>query len=97
MVEGRPKRACADGIDYAGTDQVPGWTVREETLLKNFPFRFVVEDARFEIFEIISKAEYSRSPLFLVRSVSLFSGRFRPPEEDKRRAKTRDERRFVSL
>ena len=27
---GRPKRACAmDGkIDYAGTDQVPGWTVR---------------------------------------------------------------------
>ena len=30
MVEGRPKRACADGIDYAGTDQVPGWTVREE-------------------------------------------------------------------
>ena len=28
-VEGRPKRACAaDGkIDYAGTDQVPGWTV----------------------------------------------------------------------
>jgi len=26
--EGRPKRACADGIDYAGTDQVPGWTVR---------------------------------------------------------------------
>jgi hypothetical protein len=29
-VEGRPKRACAaDGkIDYAGTDQVPGWTVR---------------------------------------------------------------------
>ena len=30
MVESRPKRACADGIDYAGTDQVPGWTVREE-------------------------------------------------------------------
>ena len=29
MVEGRPKRACADGIDYAGTDQVPGWTVRD--------------------------------------------------------------------
>merc|ERR1711981_51882 len=30
MVEGRPKRACADGIDYAWTDQVPGWTTTQK-------------------------------------------------------------------
>ena len=41
MVEGRPKRACADGIDYAGTDQVPGWTVRDATLFPFFGIRVV--------------------------------------------------------
>jgi hypothetical protein len=36
--EGRPKRACADGIDYAGTDQVPGWTVRVSFYFLHFFF-----------------------------------------------------------
>jgi hypothetical protein len=41
--EGRPKRACADGIDYAGTDQVPGWTVRVS-------FFFFVVGTKFQNF-----------------------------------------------
>ena len=47
--EGRPKRACADGIDYAGTDQVPGWTVRVSFFLHTSFFFFVLE-RNFKIF-----------------------------------------------
>lgn len=47
--EGRPKRACADGIDYAGTDQVPGWTVRVSFFF-SFAFLFFVWERNFKIF-----------------------------------------------
>jgi hypothetical protein len=48
--EGRPKRACADGIDYAGTDQVPGWTVRVSFLFFAFLFFCFVWERNFKIF-----------------------------------------------
>ena len=70
MVEGRPKRACADGIDYAGTDQVPGWTVRET---RKLCFHFSGFVLSLNIFEIIRERKRMRGqsrspPLFLVRS-----------------------------
>jgi len=68
--EGRPKRACADGIDYAGTDQVPGWTVRET---RKLCFHFSGFVLSLNIFEIIRERKRMRGqsrspPLFLVRS-----------------------------
>jgi len=58
--EGRPKRACADGIDYAGTDQVPGWTVRVSFLFFAFLF-FVCLGTKFQNFSLAPSLSLSVS------------------------------------
>lgn len=65
--EGRPKRACADGIDYAGTDQVPGWTVRVSFLFFAFLF-FVCLGTKFQNFSLAPSLSLSPSQrvLFLL-------------------------------
>ena len=105
MVEGRPKRACADGIDYAGTDQVPGWTVRKEGEFFFFHLGIrVVEN----IFEIIVLAIRERKRMMmrrrtksLVRSFglrSLSGTSFRKPRKDERHfGGATDETRASSL
>ena len=107
MVEGRPKRACADGIDYAGTDQVPGWTVREEGEFF-FPSQGIrVVENIFEIIIVRNPRERKRMMMMrrtksLVRSFGLrsLSGRtsFRKPRKDERHfGGATDETRASSL
>ena len=103
MVEGRPKRACADGIDYAGTDQVPGWTVRET---RKLCFHFSGFVLSLNIFEIIrerkrmrgqSRSSLSRSVFSL--SLSFRCGRCSENNQKgrERRLKATDETRALRL